>query len=98
MLRKKQMVGCSRKAFASKKECQQSRARVTEGRFEGKVRVIMVGVLTVAMGKLIRNAKVILVGKLREILQTPVFTRGFTPFWPAILSLQTIRETATSLS
>jgi len=33
-----------------------NRTRVTKGRSEGKGRFIMVGVLTVAMGKLITNA------------------------------------------
>ena len=65
----KEMVGGSRKVFTNKEEivcytcnqsghyardCQQKKARVTEGRSKG--RVIIVGVLTVTMGKLIRNA------------------------------------------
>jgi len=60
----KQMVGGLRMVFAGR-----NRAHVTKGRFRGKVRVIIVGVLTVAMGKLISNAEFILVGKLREIWQ-----------------------------
>lgn len=60
----KQMVGSLRKVFASR-----NRAHVTKGRFRGKVRVIIVGVLTVTMGKLIRNVEFNLVGKLCEIQQ-----------------------------
>jgi hypothetical protein len=60
----KQMVGGLRKVFAGR-----NRAHVTKGRFRAKVRVIVVGVLTFAMGKLIRNAEFILVGKLCEIWQ-----------------------------
>jgi hypothetical protein len=39
-----------------------SRTHVSEGRFEGKVRVKMVGVLMVTMGKLFMNAYVNTVG------------------------------------
>jgi hypothetical protein len=60
----KQMVGSLRKVFASK-----NRARVTKGKFRGKVRIIIVGVLMVVMGKLIRNAEFNLVGKLHKIQQ-----------------------------
>jgi hypothetical protein len=60
----KQMVGGLRRVFASR-----NRAHITKGRFRGTARVMIVGVLTAAMGKLIRNTEFNLVGKLREIQQ-----------------------------
>jgi hypothetical protein len=60
----KHMVGGLRKMFASG-----NRAHITKGRFRSKVRVIIVGILTVTMGKLIRNAEFNLVGKLGKIWQ-----------------------------
>jgi hypothetical protein len=82
----KQMVGGLRKVFASR-----NRAHITKGRFRGKGRFMIVGVLTFAMGKLVRNAEFNLVDKLtKSCRETQVFTIAFMPCWPAMLSLPRI--------
>jgi hypothetical protein len=52
-----------------------NRARITGRRVEGRVRVIMVGILKVARGKVLRQVEVNVAGKLRGTRQGHVSTR-----------------------